>query len=278
MIVTIDQLCKMFPHTSPARLNGYLQPLNDTLARFHIDQPFRVRAFLSQLGHECMEFNRFEENLNYSASGLRATFRKYFTAAQAEQYARKPEAIANRVYANRLGNGNERSGDGWKYRGRGGIQITGKYNYTLFANFMGMTVDQVLRYLETPAGHMMVSGWFWDARGLNRWADGQDMLTITKKINGGTNGYDDRMRLWNHSKSIFTTVGLPPQTIRTANRALKEVNVPVLNVRQGPSTSAALVKQLSQGTKVLVVSIVGDWSQIQLGTLVIGFTVSKYLT
>lgn len=256
MVISLQQLCLMFPHTGQQQLAQYVDPLNEVCDRFQINQPYRVRAFLSQLGVECAAFTHFEENLNYSAKGLTATFPKHFPPVVANSYARKPEAIANRAYANRLGNGDEASGDGWKFRGRGGIQITGKSNYQLFATYMGMTLDQVVAYLGTPEGQMMVSGWYWDANGLNRWADAQDMLTITRKINGGTNGLAERMAYWNQSKVIFTSTG---QSIG----GWKTVQAQLLNVRQGPSTAAAIVKQLPQGTKVLVVSTTGDWSQIQ---------------
>jgi putative chitinase len=280
MIISIEQLCRLFPKTSQAKLAQYINPLNQVLARFNINQPYRVRAFLSQLGHECCEFNTFEENLNYSAQGLLKTFPKYFTPAQANQYARRPQAIANRVYANRLGNGPESSGDGWLYRGRGGIQLTGKANYAAFASYMQMSLAQVVQYMSTPEGQMMASGWFWDRNQLNRWADGQDILTITKKINGGTNGYDDRVRLWNLSKNIFVNLGTnqpPAQPVAASGHVYKTCNVPALNVRQGPSTTATVVAQLGQGMRVLVISTTGDWSQIQLEGLVTGFVATKYL-
>jgi putative chitinase len=133
------------------------------------------------------------ENLNYSAKGLVGTFKKYFPTEEiAKQYERKPEKIANRVYANRMGNGDENSGDGYKYRGRGLIQLTGKFNYTKFSQSIDLSLDETVKYLETPEGAVASAGWFWDNNKLNRFCDNDDFITLTKRINGGTIGLADR--------------------------------------------------------------------------------------
>lgn len=203
MIITLNQLQRMFPGTPSSTLDDFLAPLNMVFERYQINTVFRVRAFLAQTGHESGEFKFRLENLNYSKEALLRVFPRYFNSTSAASYARKPEKIANRVYANRMGNRDEASGDGWANRGRGLIQITGANNYNALAHALGKTVQETRTYLETAEGAVVSAAWFWTANGLNRWADGQDMLSITRRINGGTNGYDHRMQLWNRSKGIF---------------------------------------------------------------------------
>jgi putative chitinase len=155
--------------------------------------PKRAAAFVAQTAHESGGFNFVKENLNYSAKGLMGTFKKYFpTEALAKQYERQPEKIANRVYANRMGNGDETSGDGYKFCGRGLIQLTGRNNYTKFAQDLGISLDETVAYLETPEGAVSSAGWFWDNNNLNQWCDKDDFITLTKRINGGTIGLEDR--------------------------------------------------------------------------------------
>ena len=168
--------------------------LNDTLIKYQINTKLRVCHFLAQTLHESAGFGVFKENLNYSADGLMKVFGKYFpTIDLANQYARNPQKIANRVYANRMGNGDEPSGDGWRYRGMGAIQLTGKNNRILLSkdlNFDFVNTDSELLYQFPYA--IESAGWFWNSQQLNTYADKDDILSITKKINGGTNGLDDR--------------------------------------------------------------------------------------
>jgi putative chitinase len=153
----------------------------------------RIAAFLAQTAHESGGFTAVKENLNYGAKGLMGTFKKYFPNEEiAKQYERQPEKIANRVYANRMKNGDEASGDGFKFRGRGLIQLTGRDNYTRFAKASDMTLDEVVAYLETPAGAVASAGWFWDVNKLNIYCDKDDFVGLTRRINGGTIGLADR--------------------------------------------------------------------------------------
>jgi len=152
---------------------------------------------LAQIGHESAGLSVVEENLNYRADRLAVVFPKYFRDVNPNDYARNPERIANRVYANRMGNGPESSGDGWRYSGKGAIQLTGKANYSAFAAYIGMELDEVVEYLTTPEGAIDSAGWFWTTNNLNHWSDLQDIVTVTKKINGGTHGLEDRTRLFN---------------------------------------------------------------------------------
>ena len=165
---------------------------------YEINGPLRMSHFLGQCAHESGFFKSIEENLNYSAKGLLATFgSKYFTPEEATEYERKPEKIASRVYANRMGNGNEESKEGWKYRGRGYIQLTGKSNYNSFSKSFNQE-DLVDRPDLVATRYPLISAaWFWKSNGLNEVADrGDDIAVITKitkRINGGTKGLDERI-------------------------------------------------------------------------------------
>jgi putative chitinase len=193
MTITLELLQEIAPQTKVEKLEGFVEGLQDACDRFEINTPSRLACFLAQVAHESGGFNAVKENLNYGAQGLVNTFHKYFpTLEDAHPYERNPEAIANRVYANRMGNGDEASGDGFKHRGRGLIQLTGHDNYASFAADMGMTIDEAIEYLETYEGATMSAAWFWWKNNLNTWADQEDMLTLTKKINGGTIGLADR--------------------------------------------------------------------------------------
>jgi putative chitinase len=174
-----------------------------------IDTPARRAAFLAQIAHESGELKRVEENLNYSAKRLREVFGKYFPDDHiADTYAGKPELIANRVYANRLGNGNEASGDGWKYRGRGLIQLTGRDNYNLCNAVLRPTVDLVgTPDAVTEPGMAAASAvWFWNRKGLSAKADEGTKAAfewITLRINGGLNGMADREAYWKRAKEVL---------------------------------------------------------------------------
>lgn len=172
-------------------INKYRTLLNN----YGINTPIRLAHFMAQLEHES-GLKPISENLNYSAQGLATTFKKYFpTMATANAYARQPEKIANRVYANRMGNGNEQSGDGWKFRGRGFLQITGRENYLLLSK------DTRIDFLNNPdllleeANAMISALWFWQKNDCNRHADKDDILSLTRKINGGLNGIEHRKEL-----------------------------------------------------------------------------------
>jgi putative chitinase len=194
MQVTLELLQHMCPKTKQTVLAGYVEPLN-TVAEYYemTANPARLAGFLAQTGHESGGFNFIKENLNYSATGLMSIFKKYFPSLDiAKQYERKPEKIANRVYGNRMGNGPEESGDGYKFCGRGLIQLTGKQNYTKLAEDLGISIDETVAYLETPNGAVSSAGWFWDNNNLNQYCDSNDFVTLTKRINGGTIGLEDR--------------------------------------------------------------------------------------
>jgi putative chitinase len=168
-------------------LDHWTEALNKILPDYGIDTPQRVAAFVAQAAHESGNFTALHENLNYRAVTLRKVFPKYFpTDEMAAQYAQQPERIANRVYANRMGNGPEESGDGFRYCGRGLIQLTGQQNYQSFADSIETPLEQIPDFLQTFEGAVQSACWFWENNNLNQYADTDDILTMTKRINGGT--------------------------------------------------------------------------------------------
>lgn len=173
-----------------------------TCNKYNINTPLRLAHFFAQLAHESAYFTVLQENLNYSASGLLEIFGNYFNSTTANAYARQPQKIANRVYANRMGNGNEASGDGWKYRGRGYIQLTGKANYQAYKNFSKIDVVKNPDLLLNSSTALDVAGWFWSSKNINTHADKDDITTVTKLINGGTNGLQDRINKLKTYKTI----------------------------------------------------------------------------
>ena len=184
-----------------------IEQIPAVMEKFQINTPLRLAHFLAQCGHESGGFRLTKENLNYSAKGLMGIFKKYFpTEALAKQYERKPEKIANKVYGGRMGNGPEASGDGWKFRGRGLLQLTGKDNYRNCSKFMFQ--DDTL--LENPdilldAYYAIHSAcWFWHKNNLNQYADSNDFVTMTKKINGGTIGLEDRKKHYAHAVEVLS--------------------------------------------------------------------------
>lgn len=205
MLITKSQLLRAVPKLNRARLDEFVASLNQWAVCFGIDSPLRMAHYLAQVFHESQLLKRTDENLNYSADGLLRTFPRYFNTAQAKEYARQPERIANRVYANRMGNGPEASGDGWRYRGRGYIMLTGKANYERFAKSDVCTADVVRQpdALKQFPLNQVVAGWFWEQHGLNALADRDDADGITRRINGGTNGLADRKFLLRRLKNEF---------------------------------------------------------------------------
>ena len=203
--VTLSLLKEICPHTKESVLSKYVEPLNKVGAHFgFFENPKRMAAFLAQVAHESGSFNFVKEGLNYSAQSLNKVFHKYFpTLASAQPYARNPSKIANKVYANRMGNGDEASGDGFRYCGRGLIQLTGKDNYSWFAASLGITVEEAAEYLQTFEGAAQSACWFWETNKLNDFADKGDILTLTKRINGGTIGLEDRKKHYEHALHVL---------------------------------------------------------------------------
>ena len=184
--------------------DSVLAQIPDTAAKFEINTPLRLAHFLAQCGHESGQFRVVNENLNYSSKGLLGIFKKYFpTEDKAKLYERKPEKIANVVYASRMGNGPESSGDGYKYRGRGYIQLTGKDNYTAFGKSIGENIQATPDLVATKYP-LLSAAWFFNKNGLHKMADkgatNEVVTMVTKRVNGGTIGLADRSK---HFKEYY---------------------------------------------------------------------------
>ena len=199
---TRDVLIKV--GATSANADKFADAIDKTMAEFSISNDMRRAMFIAQIMHESGNLVFVKENLNYSSDSLLRVFPKYFPdRATADAYARQPQKIGSRVYANRMGNGPESSGDGFKFCGRGLIQITGKENYTNCGAKLGKDLVADAEYLETPEGAARSAGWFWNRAGLNSLADAGDIITVTKRINGGTNGLDDRQKKYNLARSAY---------------------------------------------------------------------------
>lgn len=183
---------------------AWLPHIEDAMAKFHIDTPYRVAGFLSQIVHESGGFMLTEENLNYQAKRLLEVFPKYFTPEQALEYANHPKFIGARVYAHRMGNGSEATGDGYIYRGRGLIQITGKDNYTACGKYFGIDLLKSPDVLKDRHYAALSAGWFWDTQWLNVFADKQDMKAMRKRVNGGLNGLEDCNAIYERALRVLT--------------------------------------------------------------------------
>lgn len=181
----------------PATADKWADAIQATCDKFEINTPERQAGFIAQLAHESGMFKAVKENLNYSDKALLGVFPKYFNAENVQAYARQPEKIANRVYASRMGNGDEASGEGFKYCGRGLIQLTGKDNYKRFGDAVGVDFISNPELVEQPEYACLSAGWFWSVNGLNKLADAKDIVGMTKRINGGTIGLDHRTELYN---------------------------------------------------------------------------------
>jgi putative chitinase len=190
--------------TNNQYVNDWFEALSKLLPDYDINTVPRVAAFLAQTAHESGGYKALKENLNYRAETLMKVWPRYFPNMEiANQYAHKQEAIANRAYGGRMGNGPEASGDGFKYCGRGLIQLTGKDNYTSFAESIETPVEEIPEFLGTFEGAVQSACWFWENNNLNQFADSGDMLTLTKRINGGTLGLDERVAHYNHAMHIL---------------------------------------------------------------------------
>ena len=203
MVITNEQMIKLLGANKQDLINKLLPNLNVSLNKWEINTNLRVSHFLAQILHESAGFLYIKENLNYSADGLLKIFPKYFTEESAKLYARNPSKIANKIYGNRMGNGNESTGDGYKFCGRTYIQLTGKDNYTLISKDLGVDFVSKPELLETEKYAIEVSCWFWNKNKLNQFADLDDVMTITKKINGSTIGLLDRKQWLTKCKTVF---------------------------------------------------------------------------
>lgn len=213
MQVTAAQIKELFPQNkNPEQLAN---ALNLVIDKYDINTVNRLAGFLAQCGHESAGFTVLKENLNYRADSLTKVFPKYFkTLAEATSFERNPEKIANRIYGGRMGNGAEASGDGYKFRGRGAIQLTGRDNYTRFAESLGRKINDTIDYVETLEGAIESACWFWKTNNLNKICDADDIVAMTKKINGGTIGLEDRNKHYEHAKHILDHGAAPVHAVK----------------------------------------------------------------
>jgi predicted chitinase len=259
-----------------ARASRYLPDLNELLPEHGIKTPLRMAHFLAQVLHESGLMRITVENLSYSASRLREVFPNRFSAAQAQALAGRPEAIGNRIYANRLGNGDESSGDGFRYRGRGLIQLTGKANYRRFGTFVG---EDVVASPERVAGELAVHSavFFWSHRSINELADADDVRAVTKRVNGGLNGLAKRMNLLDKAKALLR--GAPV----ALERATHTVIATQLNLRSEPRVATnTRIAALPQGTPVAKIANADrpGWVRVRVvlgGQLAEGFVNAAFL-
>lgn len=249
LTLTKDQVEQLL-HGNPD-IDEWFSAMSLLFPKYEINTPPRIAGFVAQCGHESQNFKTLEENLNYSAEGLNRTFPKYFIRAgrDAQAFHRQPEKIANIVYANRMGNGDTASGDGWKFRGRGVIQLTGKDNYSRFAKYVGKSLDETIEYLKTKQGALESACWFWHTNGLNQIADSGDIVAMTKRINGGTIGLEDRQKHYRHALAVLggKAVAAPATTttLRRGDKGPQVVNMQrALGIAAdgdfGPGTETAL--------------------------------------
>lgn len=203
-MITADLLVEAFD-AAPGDAAKFADALNAAMEEFEINTKQRQAMFLAQCAHESGHFRLVSENLNYSADGLNRVFPKYFKNAgrDAQDYHRQPEKIANVVYSNRMGNGDEASGDGWRFRGRGLIQLTGRSNYIACSEDLMVDLLENPDYLLTPEGAARSAAWFWWRNDLNEFADRGDIVGCSKRVNGGTIGLEDRKELYESAMEVF---------------------------------------------------------------------------
>lgn len=189
---------------TPANAEKWAQSITSSMDCWEINTTQRQAMFVAQLGHESNLLASLEENLNYGPIGLVETFGKYFTSDEAQTYARNPQRIANRAYGDRMGNGDENSGDGWRYRGRGLLQLTGRDSYDRAGRALRLDLIEHPELLLAPLPASMSAGWEWQKKGCNAIADLNDFQKVTKIINGGYNGLENRLELWARCKGALT--------------------------------------------------------------------------
>ena len=229
----------------------------EILPKYEINTPNRIAGFFAQTCHESMNFSALSENLAYRAETLEKLFSKYFSKAgrNAADYAKQPEKIANVIYANRMGNGDTASGEGFKFRGRGIVQLTGKDNYTAFGKSVGMTAEQVIDYVQTKKGALESACWYWNSRNINAVCDVNDIVKMSKLVNGGTIGLEDRKHHYEQALAVLGGAVPAPITNAASIAGVLKKGSTGENVKRmqaelgleadgsfGPATEAALKK------------------------------------
>jgi putative chitinase len=230
--------------------DNWYDALCDLLPKYGITTERRVAHFLSQCAHESRGFTALEENLNYSAKALRSVFGRYFgdaPKADADEYARNPEMIANRVYNDKYRKykmGNTEEGDGYRFRGRGLKQLTGRENYTNFGKSVDMTAEEAAEYVATPAGAIESACWFWNHRNLNDIADTDDVKRMTKIINGGSIGLEDRQKRYTHALKVL---GMNAEALQADDDDIEDILDDIGVLRKGSRGEGVKLMQEALG-------------------------------
>ena len=233
-----------------ADADDWYDALCELLPKYGITTERRVAHFLSQCAHESGGFKKLEENLNYSAKALRAVFGRYFgepPKRDADEYHRQPEMIANYVYMDEFRKykmGNVEEGDGWRFRGRGLKQLTGRHNYTKFGESIGKSAEEAAEYVATPAGAIESACWFWDTNNLNSIADTDDVVKMTKKINGGNIGLEDRQRRYKHAMEVL---GMSAGDLGTDDDSVEDIIDDIGVLRKGSRGEGVKIMQEALG-------------------------------
>tara|TARA_R110002074_G_scaffold364092_1_gene537479 strand:+ start:28 stop:867 length:840 start_codon:yes stop_codon:yes gene_type:complete len=198
----VEQVANLLPRIDA---EVWYNAMQRVLPKWNIDTVDRVAGFIAQTSHESAGYSVLTENLNYSADALNKIFPKYFKRANrsAQSFHRQPKRIANVIYANRMDNGDIDSGDGWRFRGGGILQLTGRYNYTEFGKAEDMSAEEATRFVRTPLGALASACWFWNTNNINSYCDNQDIVGMTKRINGGTIGLEDRKKHYEHALEVL---------------------------------------------------------------------------
>ncbi len=245
---TKDHLDPIIPNNND--VGDWYEALCEMLPKYGITTKRRVAHFLSQCAHESANFKRLEENLNYSAKALRAVFGRYFGAhpkRNADEYHRNPPKIANYVYMDEFRKykmGNVNPGDGWLFRGRGLKQLTGRDNYTKFGASVGMSAEDAANYVATKKGAIESACWFWDANNLNEIADTDDVRRMTKKINGGSIGLEDRQKRYTHAMEVL---GMSAEMFDTEDDDIQEILDDIGVLRKGAKGDGVKIMQEALG-------------------------------
>lgn len=283
-MITLEQFSAMIP--SNREPEEWYENVVDMFIKYDIITPLRIAGFMAQCGHESADFTRLEENLNYSENALNSVFGRYFGEGKrdAAEYARNPEKIANYVYQDEFRSkrgqmGNTEEGDGWRFRGRGIKQLTGRNNYTAFGETVGMTAEEAAEYIATKKGALESACWFWSTNNIDNYADNDDIVGMSKRINGGTIGLDDRKSRYERAKQILGAEGVPTETketestgeVRTLRRGMQGEDVAkmqkVIGVHAdgefGPNTTIA-VKKWQRKNGLTPDGIVGPQTQAKM--------------
>lgn len=245
MTLTLDQFSRMIPRNRQPSI-WYTQAM-ELFPKYGITTTRRIAGFMAQCAHESADFTALEENLNYSVEALRRVFPRYFRTVNPAEYARNPQKLANYVYMDKYRTasgalGNIHPGDGWRFRGRGIKQLTGRSNYTAFGRSIGMTAEQAADYVATPRGAMESALWFWDRANLNRVADADDIVRMTRIINGGEIGLADRRARYEAAKRILSASS-PQQPAQSTN-----LNAVVLR----PGSKGETVRMVQRELRIVV--------------------------